>query len=152
MSELKKILDRSTLLKEEKDFVINKYIDLINCGVPENEAKLMSIEILKNNALDTLQDMFAQLGIRSFSRIKNTEKIKGGLSDDKSINEIAKKHNVSIDDILEQLAIGVKIEKEHTDDIYTAIEIAKDHLFEFPTYYTELDKMEQSLKDKEKEK
>ena len=41
---------------------------------------------------------------------------------------------------------------EHTEDLKTAVEIALDHIYEFPTYYTELDKMEQSLKDKDVKK
>jgi hypothetical protein len=44
---------------------------------------------------------------------------------------------------------GQKVELEHTDDYDIAIEIAQDHLSEFPTYYDALDKMEKSLKDKE---
>lgn len=81
---------------------------------------------------------------------ESTEKIKGGMSDNKSLKEIAQKHDVDIDDILKQLELGIKVEMEHTDDPKVAIEIAKDHLCEFPTYYTELDKMEQSLKQKAK--
>ncbi len=51
----------------------------------------------------------------------------------------------------EQLAIGIKIEKEHTDDPEVAKEIAKDHLEEIPDYYTRLLKMEKEagIDDKE---
>ena len=49
-----------------------------------------------------------------------------------------------------QLAKGIKVEKEHTDDPEKAKEIAKDHLSEFPDYYTRLKKMEDSA-DKAKE-
>jgi hypothetical protein len=41
-----------------------------------------------------------------------------------------------------QLAKGVKIEKEHTDDPYIAKIIAKAHLAEIPDYYDRLEKME----------
>jgi hypothetical protein len=41
-----------------------------------------------------------------------------------------------------QLAMGIKVEKEHTDDPEKAKEISKDHLAEFPDYYTRLKKME----------
>lgn len=42
----------------------------------------------------------------------------------------------------EQLAMGVKVEMEHTDDPAIARRIAMDHLAEFPDYYTRLAKME----------
>lgn len=42
----------------------------------------------------------------------------------------------------EQLAMGVKVEQEHTNDPYIAKIIAKDHLVELPDYYTRLKKME----------
>jgi hypothetical protein len=41
-----------------------------------------------------------------------------------------------------ELAKGVKMELEHTDDSRIALEIAKDHLSELPDYYTRLQKME----------
>jgi len=51
----------------------------------------------------------------------------------------------------DQLRMGVKVEKEHTPDPKKAKEISKDHLEEFPDYYTRLDKMEEEAK-KAKEK
>ena len=44
-----------------------------------------------------------------------------------------------------QLAIGTKVELEHTGDRGVAREIAMDHLAEFPDYYVELAKMEHKL-------
>lgn len=41
-----------------------------------------------------------------------------------------------------QLAVGIKVESEHTDDVNIAKKIAKDHLDESPDYYTRLRKME----------
>lgn len=40
----------------------------------------------------------------------------------------------------EQLAIGTKVEMEHTDDPHVAEEIAADHLTENPDYYRKLRK------------
>lgn len=48
----------------------------------------------------------------------------------------------------EALAQGQKVEMEHTNDPKKARQIAKDHLTEFPTYYTELKKMEKKLDEK----
>ena len=49
----------------------------------------------------------------------------------------------------EQIELGKKIEKEHTNNEEIAEEIAMDHLDEFPNYYTELKKMEDKLEEKE---
>lgn len=62
----------------------------------------------------------------------------GGLSDGMSVDDIAKKHKVSVQSIEQQLALGIKIESEHTDSIARAQEIAMDHLVENPKYYTKL--------------
>ena len=51
----------------------------------------------------------------------------------------------------EQLKAGIKIEMGHTSDPKEAEKIAKDHLAEFPNYYTELVKMEDKLKEKKGE-
>lgn len=68
--------------------------------------------------------------------------IKGGLSDGKSLKNIADKHQVSLDDLNKQFEMGQKVELEHTSDEKIAKEIAKDHLFEDPEYYTKLSKIE----------
>lgn len=41
-----------------------------------------------------------------------------------------------------QLKRGIKVEHEHTGNRILAKKIAKDHLVEFPDYYTRLAKME----------
>ena len=74
--------------------------------------------------------------------MKKNDKIEGGLADNLSLEEIAKKHNVSIEQIKAELTKGVKVELEHTSDKEIAKEIATDHLAESPTYYTDLAKIE----------
>jgi len=55
----------------------------------------------------------------------------------------ADKKGVSEKDVCpKQLAMGIKIEDEHTNDPELAKEIALDHLAEIPDYYTRLKKME----------
>lgn len=71
-----------------------------------------------------------------------SEKIKGGLADNKTVEDIAKKHGVSIDLIRKQLEKGIKVEKEHTDSIEEATEIALDHLMEDAYYYDKLETIE----------
>jgi hypothetical protein len=74
------------------------------------------------------------------------DKIKGGKADKMSIEDIARKHDVSVEDIKDQIEIGKKIELEHVDDESLAEEIAMDHLEEIPDYYTRLKKMEKEAK------
>lgn len=45
----------------------------------------------------------------------------------------------------EQLAIGLKVEMEHTDNPMIAIEIVMDHMIENSDYYTHLNKMEKDI-------
>ena len=45
-----------------------------------------------------------------------------------------------------QLVIGQKVEMEHTKNKSVALRIAKQHLCEFPNYYTGLLGMERKLK------
>lgn len=72
----------------------------------------------------------------------NKEVLEGGLADDKSLNDIAVKHNVPIEQIQVELEKGMKVESEHSTDPKAAAEIAKDHLTEDPLYYEKLAKME----------
>ena len=46
-----------------------------------------------------------------------------------------------------QLARGIEVEMEHTNDPIIARKIAMDHLAEHPLYYTALDAMEKMLDD-----
>ena len=52
--------------------------------------------------------------------------------------EIAKKHDVPIKIIIQQLNKGIDVEMEHTSNHDTATEIALDHLGEDPDYYKKL--------------
>lgn len=60
----------------------------------------------------------------------------------KTVEEIAKKHKVSVDKINQQLKIGIKVEKEHTKNSSLAKKIALQHLDEIPNYYDLLKKVE----------
>lgn len=58
-------------------------------------------------------------------------------------------HNKDIVYEYEALQKGTQVEYEHTNSKIISTKIAKDHLAEFPDYYTELEKMENKLKAKE---
>ena len=78
------------------------------------------------------------------------EKLKGGVSDKKTLEDIAKKHDKKgyyhtddmISSLKKELEMGMKVEMEHTKDKAKAKEIAMDHLWENPSYYTKLKKVE----------
>lgn len=83
-----------------------------------------------------------------FSDLKE-EKLKGGRADNKTFEELVNKYKTKGKDIKiverelkTQLNKGIKVEMEHTDDHKKAKEIAMDHLFEDPNYYTKLKKIE----------
>jgi len=81
--------------------------------------------------------------VKLFERfINEKDLISGGKADKLTTADIAKKFNVTLSDIENQVAMGVKVEIEHTGDKSLAREIALDHLTEFPDYYTRLIKME----------
>jgi hypothetical protein len=78
------------------------------------------------------------------------EKIEGGVSDKMTLKDIVKKHDKKgyyhidnmMDTLKKQLEKGIKVEMEHTNDEKIAKEIAMDHLWEDPNYYTKLKKVE----------
>ena len=59
-----------------------------------------------------------------------------------SLKKLSKKYGISINDLGDQLAKGIEVEKEHTTDPMVAAEIALDHLNELPDYYDRLEKVE----------
>jgi hypothetical protein len=65
-------------------------------------------------------------------------KNQGHLSGHMTPQNIADKHKVSLDNIKSELKKGIKVEKEHTNDVKQATRIALDHLLEDPKYYTKL--------------
>jgi len=68
-----------------------------------------------------------------------------GLKKAKTPEEIAKEKGVPLEDVIRQLQMGVKVEKEHTTDKDIATHIALQHLEELPTkYYSMLKKMEKA--------
>jgi hypothetical protein len=81
------------------------------------------------------------------------DRIPGGKAKGKSLKDIAMMHSTDksdsrkIDKLLDSLKLelkkGIKIELEHTTDEKIAREIAMDHLYEDPKYYTKLSKIEE---------
>jgi hypothetical protein len=82
--------------------------------------------------------------------INESELLKGGNADNKSLIQLAKRHDAKgyyhIDNMVQslrkELEMGIKIELEHTDNEDMAKEIAMDNLWENPSYYSKLKKSE----------
>ena len=75
------------------------------------------------------------------------DNIPGGMAQYATIGDIAKMHKTPLDQIIKQIVKGVKIESEHTTDLDIAMEIAFDHVYENPTYYDDLKKIEEGIHD-----
>jgi hypothetical protein len=65
-----------------------------------------------------------------------TEQLAKGMS----LEDIAKKHNIDVLELQNELEKGAKVEHEHTDSEEHAKRVAMDHLVEDPKYYTKLSK------------
>lgn len=70
----------------------------------------------------------------SMKKAEHKDKLPGGLGDKKKPKDFDSK----------QLAVGIKVEMEHTNDRTLAQEIAMDHLTEDPKYYTKLKQIEKA--------
>lgn len=109
-------------------------------GVDEDNKKDMLVTLLHKNDKPTDADLnafdkaFIASMLASFLK-----KFKHEQDKDENFDEV-------------QLAKGVKIEKEHTDDAYIAKIIAKAHLSEIPDYYDRLEKMEKEAEGPNSEK
>lgn len=64
------------------------------------------------------------------------QRLIGGEADDKQVTDYD----------LDQILMGIKIETEHTNDKFMALEITMDHLQEIPDYYTRLKRMEEEAR------
>ena len=94
-------------------------------------------------------------------RVEREDKAKKVLSDETKLKKFnafweggeSNKKGITDKDVdAKQLAMGVKVEMEHTSDPETARKVARDHLAEFPRYYTALEEMEKKLKAEQKKK
>jgi hypothetical protein len=107
-----------------------KYKDSINCNNPKGFSQKAHCQGRK--------------------KTNESEELKGGLADNKSLIQLAKKHNAKnihqidslVKELKKQLEAGIKVEMEHTDSEVKAKEIAMDHLWEDPRYYVKLKKIE----------
>jgi hypothetical protein len=79
---------------------------------------------------------------------ENVDRIPGGLSQGKTLTDLVAKldpkgyffNDQLLNALRKELIKGIEVELEHTSDLRIAKEIALDHLFEDPRYYTKLAK------------
>ena len=70
---------------------------------------------------------------------KKTEQIIGGKADKLDLKGVAELHGIPLSQKLNlEFRVGKEVEKEHTNSLQQASEIALDHLSEDPEYYTKL--------------
>lgn len=86
------------------------------------------------SSIDKLKEI---LNTRGYD-IVTIDKSIGKLAKGMTIEDIAEKHGVSVEDLNIELENGIKSEMEHTDDKMVAKAIALDHLYENPKYYSKL--------------
>ena len=70
------------------------------------------------------------------------EEIPGGDASGKTLEDIAKKHKIDLEELKKEFDKGKEHEKEHTDNEKIASEITLDHLDDDPKYYSKLSKFD----------
>lgn len=95
-------------------------------------------ELVDNNILDWPELDIIMKSINS-PQLKEAELLNKPTP---TVEELAAKHNCTPQDVLIELRKGVAVEKEHTDRLELAREIALDHLNEDLYYYEKLKKVE----------
>lgn len=104
---------------------------------------LESVSSINNSVTDSI--------LEATDVIFSGGQIEGGLADGMSAEDIAEKHQASVEKIDEQLVKGIEVEMEHTNDEDIAMEIALDHLYEIADYYDRLHEMEEEAEEGEEE-
>ncbi len=85
-------------------------------------------------------------GSEEYQPVKE-DQIPGGLAKGMDLKDIAKHHKISPQTLKNEFIKGYAVEREHTTDINIAKEIALDHLYEDPNYYSKLSKIETPMNE-----
>jgi len=113
----------------------------------------------KNEGLE-LDDYLLQIIAEEHAAVLREfkERIPGGLTSGmegsmESIHQqLADRHGVSLEQIEAEIDRGIEVELEHTTDEEIAHEIAMDHVYEDPAYYSKLGTIEEAKKKRKKRK
>ncbi len=85
-------------------------------------------------------------GSEEYQPVKE-DQIPGGLAKGMTLSDIAKHHKISPQTLKNEFIKGYAVEREHTTDVNIAKEIALDHLYEDPNYYSKLSKIETPMSE-----
>jgi hypothetical protein len=96
-----------------------------------------------NCGLDNLTMQYEPEKLEAWKRSQmKEEKIPGGKAKGLTLKDLAKYHKMPLQSIKKKLDKGIKVEMEHTTDKNIAREIAIDHIYEDPNYYSKLKQIE----------
>ncbi len=96
-----------------------------------------------NCGLDNLTMQYEPEKLEAWKRSQmKEEKIPGGKAKGLTLKDLAKYHKMPLQSIKKKLDQGIKVEMEHTTDKNIAREIAMDHIYEDPNYYSKLKTIE----------
>jgi hypothetical protein len=137
----KSTLRKFKIVDQETGEYLEGYWVLENWG-QYNRRKLKKLKTLPADVYPRSKTLHLRPPWKFLPDHLSEDKIPGGLADEASIGDIAAMHNVSVEEINDELAKGINVEIEHTSSKEIAHEIAKDHLYEDPKYYTKLEKVE----------
>ena len=128
-------------------------------NTPKSDLTIQQTKVIHRNVLRKKKRVLKRARFRFLPALRDKESEKFGgktnISFDKpketneqlakgmSLKDIADKHGVSFEELSKEAKKGVKVEMEHTSDVKQAYNIAKDHLFEDPKYYTKLATIEE---------
>lgn len=154
-TRIKKAIASGVVTNQKAEFEINKAIDdAVGSGKDKKKKKFDKVMkewkagTLKSGSGDKVTDQKQAIAIalsESGQSISKGESLKGGDADGKSLEQIAKKHGVKVSKIASEYEIGLEEEKEHSEDEEERCEIAKDHLWKDPNYYSKLKTIEKSF-------
>lgn len=137
-TRIHKTLTEGKLKGYEKSDLVRK---LMKASKSPNARK--RIEDIINHIEKKLNDDGSLISAKYVNGIRVDEnEIKGGKADGMDIEDVAKMHDMTVDEIYDEFQRGIKHEMEHTSEMMVALEIALDHLYEDPEYYTKLEGME----------
>src|SRR5210317_1653936 len=130
--------------KKKKEFV--NFLNLYGQIVAKDNRSKINIPFMKQANKVIAKTIMRKDDFKTSSpEYKFEDKIPGGLAGGMGLTDIAKHHNVSVDVLVDEFKKGISVEMEHTTDREIAKEIALDHLYEDPKYYTKLLKIEKGV-------
>jgi hypothetical protein len=143
LDKLKKIAYKMAYRQVYDEFAQDLFPD-----IPKSQLSIQQSKVVHKNVLRKKKRVLKRARFRFLPdlRAKEVEKFSSKneqLAKGMTLKDIANKHSVDFDELKKEAQNGVKVEMEHTSDVNQAYDIAKDHLFEDPKYYTKLATIEE---------